>query len=145
MDTRVSEHIHISDTGGGPTARIKGSRIRVVDVLLWHERWHWSPKKIVKEFPQLTLKDVYAALAYYWSHHDEIEEWLEDDRKFVAQMRREAPPGPLEEKLRHLPGNTFRHKLRLLPGETFEEKLQHLRMRSGSSWTSICPGHSHGS
>lgn len=98
----MSEHIHIVNGASGPRARIKGSRIRVEDVMLWHEKLHWSPKKIVNEFPQLTLTDVYAALAYYWSHHDEIERQIQESRRFVAEMRRQAPPTPLQEKLRHL-------------------------------------------
>ena len=38
-----------------------------------------SPDEIVHAYPTITLADVYAALAYYWDHRDEIEQRIEAD------------------------------------------------------------------
>lgn len=43
--------------------------------------------EIVSGYPQLTLADVYAALAYYHSHRDEIQGHMRADEKFVDNLR----------------------------------------------------------
>jgi uncharacterized protein (DUF433 family) len=66
---------HITKTPGicGGRACIAGHRIRVMDIVTWHEMRGYSPDEIVDIFPGITLADVYAALAYYFDHRDEIE------------------------------------------------------------------------
>src|SRR5947209_5601353 len=66
---------HITKTPGicGGRARIEGHRIRVLDIVVWHEKRGFSPDEIVDLFPGITLADVYAALAYYFDNREEIE------------------------------------------------------------------------
>lgn len=66
---------HVTKTPGvcGGKACIAGHRIRVMDIVVWHEKWGRSPDEIVTDFPGISLADVYAALAYYHDHKDEIE------------------------------------------------------------------------
>ncbi len=68
----LREHIEIVPRAGGRKPRIKGSRSRVQDVAIWHGKPGLSPDEIVQEYPQLSLADVHAALAYYWDHRDEL-------------------------------------------------------------------------
>jgi uncharacterized protein (DUF433 family) len=93
------EHIEIVEGASGPKARIAGHRIRVQDVVIWHEKLGMSPDEIVYQYPTITLADVYAALAYYWDHRDEIEHAIADEHDFVEEFRR-SHSGPLEEKLK---------------------------------------------
>jgi uncharacterized protein (DUF433 family) len=97
----IREHIEIVEGAGGPKPRIKGSRIRVQDVAIWHEKMGMSPDEIVQEYPQLTLADVHAALAYYWDHRDQIERRMAEDDAFIEEMRR-LYPSPLQRKLERL-------------------------------------------
>jgi uncharacterized protein (DUF433 family) len=58
------EHIvSTPDTCGGKP-RIRATRIRVKDIVIWHEHLGMSPEEIVSEWPHLTLGDAYAAFAY---------------------------------------------------------------------------------
>jgi uncharacterized protein (DUF433 family) len=92
-------HIEIVQGPNGPKARVAGSRIRVQDVVIWHEKLGMSPDEIVYHFPTLTLADIHAALAYYWDHRDEIEdEIVRADR--LAEALQLANTGPLGEKLK---------------------------------------------
>jgi uncharacterized protein (DUF433 family) len=50
------------DTCGGKP-RIAGSRIRIKDVAIWHDREGMSAADIISRWPYLTLSSVYAALA----------------------------------------------------------------------------------
>ena len=101
MTDVIREHIEIVEGAGGPKPRIKGSRIRVQDVAIWYEKLGMSADEIIHEYPQLTLADVHAALAYYWDHRDEIERRMAQEDAFVEQMRK-LYPGPLKEKLERL-------------------------------------------
>lgn len=99
-------HEHITKTPGlcGGRACIAGHRIRVADVVVWHEKRGYSPDEIVDMFPGITLADVYAALAYALDHRAEIEadfanseqmaEWLKGNvpSKIPAEFR-EGPGG----------------------------------------------------
>ena len=95
----IREHIEIVEGASGPKARIAGHRIRVQDVVIWHEKLGMSPDEIVQEYPQLTRADVYAALAYYWDHREELERRMAADEAFVEEFRRRNP-SPLQEQLR---------------------------------------------
>jgi hypothetical protein len=63
----------------------------VQDVVIWHEKLGMSPNTILREFPTITKADIYAALAYYWDHREEIEERIEAGEAFAEEMRRLAP------------------------------------------------------
>lgn len=100
----IREHIEIVEGAGGPKVRIAGSRIRVLDVVIWHERFGMTPEEIVAEYPMITLADVHAALAYYWDHRDDIEAAIQREHDTAEKFRKLYSPGPLEEKLKRLQG-----------------------------------------
>lgn len=57
--------------GGAPA--IAGTRIRVSHIVHRYERERQSPDEIVQAYPHLTLAQVHAALAYYYSHRELID------------------------------------------------------------------------
>ncbi|MBI2987840.1 MAG: DUF433 domain-containing protein, partial [Deltaproteobacteria bacterium] len=57
--------------GGAPV--IAGTRIRVSHIAYRYERERQSPDEIVQAYPHLTLAQVHAARAYYYSHRDAID------------------------------------------------------------------------
>jgi uncharacterized protein (DUF433 family) len=83
--------------GGRP--RIAGHRIRVQDIAIWHAGLGRSAEQIRQDFPQLSLADVHAALAYYFDHRDEIDGQIGEDEDFAARLKAQSGPGPLEQKL----------------------------------------------
>ncbi|TAK36453.1 MAG: DUF433 domain-containing protein [Chloroflexota bacterium] len=95
----IHEHIEIVPGAGGPKPRILGHRIRVQDVAVWHEKLGMTPDEIVHDHPTITLADVYAALAYYWDHREEIERAITEEHALVEELRRDYS-GPLQEKLK---------------------------------------------
>ena len=56
--------------GGAPT--LKGTRIRVSDVVAQVEYQEKTPEEIVSSFPALSIPDVYAALTYYYERPTQI-------------------------------------------------------------------------
>jgi uncharacterized protein (DUF433 family) len=90
------ERKHIGAThdvcGGRP--RIAGHRTRVQGILLLTEQGQ-SPDEIVSAYPQFSLADVHAALAYYYDHREEIDEQIRADDGLIEQLRGQSKPGPL--------------------------------------------------
>src|SRR5207249_3596171 len=74
MDTLLVKHIEKTPGFCGGRACIAGHRIRVQDIVVWHEKRGYSPDEIVDMFPGITLADVYAALTYYFDNQQEIED-----------------------------------------------------------------------
>jgi uncharacterized protein (DUF433 family) len=82
--------------GGKPC--IAGTRIRVQDIYVWHELQGLSADEIVSRFSHITMADVYAALAYYWDHQEEIQRQMQEETAFVERMKH-MHPSPLNQKL----------------------------------------------
>lgn len=83
----------------GGRACIAGHRVRVLDVVEWHEHRGMSPDEIVSQVPSITLAGVHAALAYYYDHMDEIREEMRQEREQAENFRREHS-SPVDSKLR---------------------------------------------
>ena len=82
--------------GGRPC--IAGTRIQVQDIYVWHELQGQTADEIVSRYSQLTMADVYAALAYYWDNREDLQRGMQAESELVAQLKRQAV-SPLTEKL----------------------------------------------
>jgi uncharacterized protein (DUF433 family) len=89
--------------GGKP--RITGHRITVQDVVVWHERLGLSADEIASEYG-LSLADVYAALAYYYDHREEIDRAIRkvtlDARCTMGSIRASTLEQKVNETLRQI-------------------------------------------
>src|SRR3990172_5019344 len=83
----IQEHIEIVPGAGGPKALIAGHRIRVLDVVISHEKLEMSPDEIVDQNPIISLADATAALSSYWDHHDDVEDAIEREDALVQEIR----------------------------------------------------------
>jgi uncharacterized protein (DUF433 family) len=102
MERRPIQHIEIQTNRDGQTrAVITGSRVRVQDIYVDFEVLGKSAEEIAAALPHLTLAQIHAALAYYFDHREEILEELRQDGQFLAKMKSQTGPGPLETKLRN--------------------------------------------
>ena len=79
--------------------RIAGTRIKVKHVYTWVEQMGMTPAQVVAEYPQLSMAQVHAALAYYWSHVDQIQRDIETEAQLVAELKAKADPSKLQERL----------------------------------------------
>ena len=97
----IINHIEITPGVCGGKPRIAGHRIKVQDVVIWHERMGMSPDEIVYHYPSITLADVYAALSYYHDHLEEIRKDIEDDEIFAREMQAKTP-SLVREKIKNI-------------------------------------------
>ena len=94
----LDRHIQVTPDVVGGRPHIVGRRITVQNIAIWHEYMGLSADEIAAEY-DLSLADVYAALAYYFDHREVIERHIAEDEAFVETLRGQTP-SLLREKLK---------------------------------------------
>ena len=94
----IRRHIEVVEGASGPKAMIAGHRVRVEDVVLWHEKPGMSPDEIVAAIPTITLADVHAALASSWDTREDLDRQMEKNRAEADEYRRLIDDGRLARK-----------------------------------------------
>jgi uncharacterized protein (DUF433 family) len=77
MSTVSYPHLSLDDEG---TARIARTRYKVLHLAAEHYHHGWSAEELLRQHTDLRPEEVYAALTYFYDHHDEL----------VAQMCEQA-------------------------------------------------------
>ena len=102
MKITLNQHIEITPGVRSGKPRIAGTRITVADVAIMYLKMGQSLEEIAGKY-QLTLAAVYAAIAFYYDHREEIDRQLEAEDAFVEAFRRNNP-SKLQAKLKALKG-----------------------------------------
>lgn len=103
MTTTQAAQIIVDPDVFGGKPYIEGRRITVQHIADHHEHFGWSVEKIAEQF-LLSLAQVYAALAYYHDHKQEIEASIDAD----------------EQRMKHIP-NVNDVRLIITPKEAADE------------------------
>ena len=93
----VDKHIEIDPAIVGGKPHIKGHRITVQNIVIWHERMGRSADEIAGEY-NLSLADIYAALSYYFDHQAEVNGSIRESETLIKEMRKRSS-SVLEKKL----------------------------------------------
>jgi uncharacterized protein (DUF433 family) len=96
VETRY-EHIALSEKG---VPIIAGTSMKVVELVLDHKAYGWSPEELKFQHPHLTMGQIYSALAYYWDHQEDMDEAIKRQYQKIDKLAREARPTPLDKRLR---------------------------------------------
>ena len=86
----MDEHIEITPGICSGKPRIAGHLITVAHIAIWHERMGKCADEIATEY-DLTLADVYAALAYYFDHREEIDQSIQESEESAKALRQKTP------------------------------------------------------
>ena len=86
----LNGHIEITKGIAGGKPRISRHRITVQNIVIWHELLGYSAEEIAADY-ELSLADVYAALAYYHDNREQIDNSMRDQEAFVEELRRNMP------------------------------------------------------
>ncbi len=79
---------------------IAGTTMKVIELVLAHLAYGWSPEELHFQFPHLTLGQIHSALAYYWDHREELDKDVEQRLESVDQLRRAIGESPLVARLK---------------------------------------------
>lgn len=85
---------HIVKENGEPARLESHPRVRVAQIVLDYLAHGWSPEEICNQYPHLRHAEVYAAMAYYHDHREEIEAEIQAELRELESDRRLAKPSP---------------------------------------------------
>jgi uncharacterized protein (DUF433 family) len=90
LETTQAVPLTLTEDG---TIRITGSRVSL-DSIAHHFKLGATAEQIAQKFPSLALADIYAAITYYLSHRDAVEEDLkqQEAEADAIQQRIESDP-----------------------------------------------------
>lgn len=91
------EHVALDERD---TPVIEGTTMKVKELVAERQAWGWSAEELLVNHPELTLGQIFSALAYYADHPAEIDQAIEEDLQYADRLRREAEPSPLAIRLR---------------------------------------------
>lgn len=100
MELILDKHIEKTADVRAGKARITGTRITVSDIVISHFRLGESLDEIAVTY-ELPLAAVYAAIAYYLDHKDEIDGEIENGRLYYEQIKAKSP-SLVQQKLSNL-------------------------------------------
>jgi len=83
MDSRICD--------GSPV--IKGTRTRVVDIVIEYEYLNRTPDEIINAHPHLKLEQVHDALSYYYENRNMLDEKIKKDKQFVKDLTKAIGSG----------------------------------------------------
>jgi len=86
---------HIEENPKG-IAYVSGTQTRVIEIALDRMAHHGDADEIQRQH----LGQIYAALAYYSDHQQELDEQIEEQIRSVEQSRAAAGESPVRAKLR---------------------------------------------
>ncbi len=87
--SRKRKHPYVTRKAGvcGGKPIIRGTRIKVSQIVIEYERLGWTPDEIVQAHPHLTLAQVHDALSYYYENIDEIERQIAEEQRMVEKFK----------------------------------------------------------
>jgi uncharacterized protein (DUF433 family) len=89
-------HIHLDDQR---RPWIDDKNIKVIEIVLEHLGHGWNAESIQENHPELTLAQVYAALAWYYDNQAEMDVEIEQQSQRLSALREEAGLSPLQRRL----------------------------------------------
>jgi uncharacterized protein (DUF433 family) len=99
--TVMADRPPLREVGGA--FRVGASQV-TLEAVLWAFQQGSTPEGIADEYPSLALGDVYAVIAYYLRHRDDVDRYLEArDRAYrttAETIRRDFPQPDFSDRRR---------------------------------------------
>ena len=73
---------------------IAGTTIKVIELVLDHLAYGWSPEEVHFQHPHLTMGQIHSALAYSWDYKAELDQDIERRLQFVDQVQQTTGKQP---------------------------------------------------
>jgi uncharacterized protein (DUF433 family) len=99
MPTVDYPHIELRSSG---VPYVAGTQTKVVEITLDRIAHHWDADEIRRQHPHLSLGQIYAALAYYSDHKEELDEQIEQQLRYMESSRARTDDSQVRAKLKAL-------------------------------------------
>jgi len=81
----ITQHPDISQ--GSPV--IKGTRTRLIDIVIEYEYIGKNPDEIIDAHPHLNLAQVHDAISYYYDYREKLDREIDQRREEIESRRAE--------------------------------------------------------
>jgi uncharacterized protein (DUF433 family) len=82
-------HIHLDDL---QVPIIAGTTMKVVEIVVSQKAYGWSPEEIHFQYPNLSMSQIYSALAYYWDYRSEMDLDIQTRFDLAENLRQNSEP-----------------------------------------------------
>jgi uncharacterized protein (DUF433 family) len=86
-------HVHLDEKG---RAWIDETSIKVVEVVMDHLAYGWTPEEMHLQHPHLSVAQLYAAMAYYHEHRATIDAQIAESVRRAEEASTAAQPSALQ-------------------------------------------------
>lgn len=90
MQVVTTSHIESRPEKCGGRPCVAGTRIRVLDIYVWHVLDGLSPVEILAQKPELSLASIHAAISYVFDNREDIERELADENAEYERLKQKA-------------------------------------------------------
>jgi uncharacterized protein (DUF433 family) len=98
-ETVATPHVWTDKEG---RAWIDQTNVKVIEVVLDHLAYGWSPEEMHYQHPHLSLAQIHAALAYYFDHQTEFDAQIETGLREAEKLAAQTKDSPLRQRLRRV-------------------------------------------
>src|SRR4051794_28765115 len=98
-ETVAAPHVWTDAEG---RAWIDKTNVKVIEMVLDHLAYGWSPEEMHYQHPHLSLAQIHAALGYYFDHQAEFDKQIEASLKTAGEIAGAANGSPRRQRLRRL-------------------------------------------
>jgi uncharacterized protein (DUF433 family) len=89
-------HIFIDEQG---KAWVDDTNVKVIEIVLDHVAYGWNADTIHEHHPNLSLAQVYAALAWYYDHQKDLDSEIDRQGARIRELRTAAAPSALHDRV----------------------------------------------
>src|SRR5277367_5366079 len=97
--TEPPSHVIVDERG---VARVDEATVKVIDMALDHLAYGWSADAIHEQFPNLSLAQIHAALAYFYDHQAQFMAEIAKLQDEVSGWKEAIGDSALQRRLRQL-------------------------------------------
>jgi uncharacterized protein (DUF433 family) len=93
--TSTNPHIRLDDQG---RPWVDDTNIKVIEIVLDHLAYGWTAETIQENHSNLSLAQVYAALAWYYDHQAEMDAEIDQQGDRLKALRAAVAPSALAQR-----------------------------------------------
>jgi uncharacterized protein (DUF433 family) len=97
MSTVAYPHIELD---ANRVATLRGTRTKVIEVVLDRLAHHWDADEIQRQHPHLSLAQIHAALGFYYDNQAELDEQIRRSLETAERIKQQLGPSSLTAKIR---------------------------------------------
>jgi uncharacterized protein (DUF433 family) len=88
MDARSNQYVEIrQNRAGEDRPYLAGTRVRVQDIVIDHERLGQPAEAIAQGFEHISIAQIHGALAYFFENREYVWQCIHEDEAYAKSVR----------------------------------------------------------